>query len=801
MKKLFSVFLGLIILLSVSNAHAKELTIEEVQDAVCRVTTTTTNTSWWGGTGSSHSMGTGTVYKEDANNYYIVTNGHVVGRAQKATVEFFKSGYKSAVIPAKIEFVAFKDGTSLDMALLSIPKSTFANTAIKPRVIQFAPEAFSLKPKDKIYGAGFPAGRWCQLWFARIYSDNGNTISFNMPPEGGQSGTAVLTTITDAKGDKHTAISGILSWRYGHDGQQQWGGGLSIKRAYEIFKSRKPSEDRIPSSWKCVSEVEVCRKCRKAPGDHYVIYNPSTNRGALMSDGNTALYCYVPTASSPNSVIITYKDYLVKRPGCDRPNPKPGPDNDGPPSEDGPPNGGIWPDDLEPNPAPPSDEPTPPVEAPKPDPRLIELENRIASLNNQIKALEGSNAGLDAQVKVFKDQLAKLEAEKKALEDAKKASDAAKTAAEKTAAEKAAALAATQADLDKAKGLNNEITGKLKQSAEINVERAAKLAETEKKLNETTTKVAAVEAEKVSIAEQLKNALGSKEDLAKRLEELANANKDSLNKLNIPYISEAFGGFGEFLTMIFGAIASGAVFTTIWHKFVYPQLIKRLGWFPTQIIGFIGKRKLRKYLEPQKKSSDETVGSGYNNDSGQDVIPVAPPAPYLQPESSIELPEAMIKDIATRPVANKSITVSIGKLPEKPVVSPNTDYPTAFFAQNNNSFNGMSVREWAIKSGLYKIAVQKLGAGQLVLSGGNTPANGKKAAQAIDDYVTDRFIDQIRLSNMEPVGNLYHEAFLGYLYWEAVQKLGRGEFSVLGHKEAAEAVERYVKNEFMKKVR
>jgi hypothetical protein len=615
-----------------------------------------------------------------------------------------------------------------------------------------------------------------------------------MPPEGGQSGSAVLTTITDAKGEKHTAISGILSWRYGEEGKQQWGGGLSLKRTYEIFKSQKPTKDRIPSSWKCAAEVMnagKCQRCGKAPNEHYVIYDPRSNRATLTDDGKTALYCDFPTAGLTNAMVITYKDYLVKRPGCDRPNPQPGPGDGGPPSEDGPPNGGVWPDELEPNPAPPAEEPETPTPIPQKDPRITELENRIASLNNQIKALEGSNAGLDAQVKVFKDQLAKLEAEKKALEDAKKSTETAKTAAEKAAAEKAAALAAAQDKLAKEEEAKKQLNS-------ANEKLSAEKAATDKKLGEAVK--TAADTEKKLVAES-----SSKEEMAKRLAELAEKHKDSLNSLNIPYISSAFGGLGEFLSMVFGALASGAIMTTIWHKFIYPQLVKRLGWFPAKIIGYVAKRKLRKYIEPEKKSSDETVGSGYNNSSGQDVIPTAPPAPYLQPESTIELPEAMIKDMATRPVESRTVSVSIGNLPQKPVASPKPaaplDYPTEFFTQNNNSFQGMSVREWAIKSGLYKVAVQKLGAGQLVLSNGTAPANGKKAAQSIEDYVTDRFVDQIRLSNMEPVGNLYHEAYLGFLYWEAVQKLGRGEFSVLGHKEAAEAIDRYVKNEFMKKVR
>ncbi len=822
MKKLLAILLGLAVLLGATNANAKELTIEEAQDAVCRVTTTTRTSTFWGlGVAQqSQAMGTGTVYKEDATKYYIVTNGHVVGRAGGAVVEFFKGGYKSAAIPAKIEYVRFQSGTSLDMAILSIPKSVFANTVNKPRVIQFAPQAFALKAKDKIYGAGFPAGRWCQLWFARIYQDNGNTVTFNMPPEGGQSGTSILTTITDAKGEKHTAIAGILSWRYGDNKGNEWGGGVSLARAYEMFKENNPSADQIATHWECVAEVqsEHCKKCQKAPHEHYVIYNPNTNERGIGKDGKSLLYCDVnPAILRPGQTIITYRDFLRKNPGCDRPNNPQPPQGGGPPTQDGPP-GGIWPDDLEPEPAPPAedpDEPVPPVEAPKPDPRLLELENRIKSLNAQIKALEGSNTGLGAQLKVFQDQLAKLEAEKKALEDAKKTAEntaaetakklveteAAKVAAEKAAAEKAAALAREAEVTKKISNDNERLAG---EKAEV----TKKLNSTAKELSSTATKVAEVEKTNTSLAEQLKGALGSKEELAKKLQELAEQNKDSLNQLNIPYVSKAFGGLGEFLSVIFGAIASGAVFTTIWHKFVYPQLVKRLGYFPAKIIGFIGKRKLRKYIEPEKKSSDETVGSGYNTNEGEDVIPDSKPAPELQPTSTIELavPEAKKPTQAPQPVSQPVVTTNTSTTDNRSssvtvINEAPKDHVIEFFEQNKNILVGMSVKEWAIKTGLYRTAVKLLGAGRLILSDGTVAANGPKASQAIEDYVTNRFLNEIQLTNLEVFGNIYHEAYLGYLYWLAVQKLSRGEFSVLGYKEAAEAVERYVKQEFMKKVR
>ena len=47
---------------------------------------------------------------------------------------------------------------------------------------------------------------------------------------------------------------------------------------------------------------------------------------------------------------------------------------------------------------------------------------------------------------------------------------------------------------------------------------------------------------------------------------------------------------------------------------------------------------------------------------------------------------------------------------------------------------------------------------------------------------------------------LYHEAMIGFLYKQAVLRLKRGEFNVLGYKEVAAMIEKWVKTEFMRRM-
>ena len=111
-KLLFLAALFLGVALNTVTANAQRLTIDQSLEAVCRVNT-------------NSGRGSGTVFAEDEDKYYILTNGHVVGRSSRGTVEFFQDGYKSANIPFKTEYTAYKDGTALDLSVLSVKKKYF----------------------------------------------------------------------------------------------------------------------------------------------------------------------------------------------------------------------------------------------------------------------------------------------------------------------------------------------------------------------------------------------------------------------------------------------------------------------------------------------------------------------------------------------------------------------------------------------------------------------------------------------------------------------------------------------------
>ena len=125
MKNLIRAAIFGLVLLFPSLGFAKSLTMDEALEGVCRVNT-------------DGARGSGTVFAEDEDKYYVLTNGHVVGRASRGHLEFFQDGYKSAMIPFKTEYSAYEEGTALDLAVVSVKKKYFGH--YPPRVIPLAPK-------------------------------------------------------------------------------------------------------------------------------------------------------------------------------------------------------------------------------------------------------------------------------------------------------------------------------------------------------------------------------------------------------------------------------------------------------------------------------------------------------------------------------------------------------------------------------------------------------------------------------------------------------------------------------------
>jgi hypothetical protein len=305
MKKLIQAMIVLALMtLFPALGFAQPLTMDEALEGVCRVST-------------SGARGSGTVFSEDEEKYYILTNGHVIERARRGHLEFFQDGYKSAMIPFRTEYSEYKEGTALDLAVVSVEKKYFGR--FPPRVIPLAPKGTEIKANDLVMAGGCPSAQWATSWKGRVLRNAGAVISFNAAPIGGQSGSGVLVLIKDDKGELHTRLGILLAWRIGDgawtdDGPNDYGAGLSLRQIYEIMEGNGQGHP-IEASYSIVVDKEtkpnkperltkICPHCDHKIEDHIVI----PYKGGLRKTVNGE-FMFCPEIKLPDGSITDTAQY------------------------------------------------------------------------------------------------------------------------------------------------------------------------------------------------------------------------------------------------------------------------------------------------------------------------------------------------------------------------------------------------------------------------------------------------------------------------------------------------------------
>ncbi len=244
----------LILFYATTSSFAEPLSLNEVMEAVCRIN-------------SGGGWGTGTCIAENEDEYFILTNAHVVGRASTVNVEFFKWGYKTKPLPAKVTWRRLQG--SLDAAIIRVNKSHFGNYG--PRIIPLAPEGSRISSNDYIMAAGCPSARWVQGWEGRIIQNEQSRIVFGPPPIGGQSGTGITVLIKDSNGEYHTRVGVLLAWKIGGNR----GAGVSLSALYSAFNGRN-NFDPLPDGYLPISTNKsepvkhspICAVCNKCANCH-----------------------------------------------------------------------------------------------------------------------------------------------------------------------------------------------------------------------------------------------------------------------------------------------------------------------------------------------------------------------------------------------------------------------------------------------------------------------------------------------------------------------------------------------------
>ena len=756
----------LILSLGSSLAFGEFLTLNEIGEASCRVKV-------------SDSAGSGTSIADDNEYIYVLTNAHVVGSSNRATCEFFRYGRKTERIPGIVIWKAHSNKGVKDFAIIRINKSLFGD--FPPRIVPLAPFDHVVSKDDYIASAGCPQARWLQLWEGHALSDaSRNRILFTPPPLGGQSGSGVYTVI-----DGDTYLCAILTWRI----ENNKGGAIHIGNFLRAVKG-ETSDDvdiTIPDHWEYVNQNQSMNA-----QDPNLGASPNTRKKSVIT--RTAYYAlgvngiyylqnfdgkgWIQSVTLPNghvgTEIVRWNIVLNVRCPNGRCPPFIRPPIEGPPTKPTPPTEG----DKEPNP-----DPSNPYGILPPnfgdgidgisskDKTIEEHKKTIERLQQEVKDLGGQIDGLTSSIVEKTAKVDELVIENGTI---------------------------TKDLNDKIKNIErliNEID-LLRSSEESNVDEINKLT---KKLNVLNQ----------DVVKQLNISKGLQQQLADTTQDAHTLQQD-----NIEVKSQR-----NILGWLFGGTTTSGL---LWILSYYWKLR--------------GKKRIKDMIEDKLDGIEEPVEVEPSLEKDTDIRGLAD---YLKDtlEAALDSRMNFFKQEIDEKIdkidkaANKDIdftiynsvddrdriNVSQSTEPEKDS-SPTEGCDSVLDCIQEPSFpkasdrikdfvelkksDGEKVEELAFYAHLYKEAVELLKRDRLIITKKSTPfkVNSQvKAAEAIDTHVQSQFLKRVSSATISR-HVLYHEAMIGFLYKQAISRLKRGEFNVLGYKEVADSVERWVKAEFMRRM-
>ena len=758
-------------------ASAKFLTLNEIGEASCRVN-------------ADDARGSGSSIAQDKQYVYVLTNAHVVGNSQRVTCEFFRYGRKTAPLAGEVIWRAYSEQRVLDFALIKIPKSLFGS--MPPRIVPLAPPSHIVKRDDYIASAGCPQGRWLQLWEGHALSTGSQSrVLFTPPPLGGQSGSGVYTMI---KGNTHLAA--VLTWNV--DGDK--GGAIHIANFWRAIKGEvnESQFQKIPSSWKFANEPEApTAKAKKIEGKtvrkrayyalgsngyHYLqtfkegiqwksVTIPNEHKGVRIVKWNILLDIECPFGICPP--FIPPQNPRPPPDNPDNPNPDlpfPDPEDnpDGSPGGDGegenpfgkvPPN--YIPDDTK--------------------AKIEELQKRISELEKERVELQGTITDLNDQIS------AKLEEIQSLTEDA----SGNRSKIEKLQGEISKHLADLESLNDSLSAKEKELQGSLSTIDSLQKEAEAGIDEVKTQRNRLGWLSGGIGSILLWVFSLYWKLRGKKKvdqafnpETKEPTPEEVVKSEDTERKIDPPVAPPVaapdMAALADFLQDKVSSILDeklGAAIGEVSHK--VDNLEHKLN-------AEINLNVLREQAVPKEAPSPQQVHVVLDEKS-REVLGDAPAVSEESTDSEEDCECGCESSILEEVSANPEFPDATGRIKQ-------------FI--DLKSADGECITELAFYAHLYKDAISLLREDRLIVQqkGKTVKVNyQRKAADAIDNYVRDQFLKRISTATIES-HTLYHEAMIGFLYKEAVKKLRRGDFNVLGYKDMAYSIEEWVKTEFLKRM-
>ena len=187
-----------ILLLFASPVVAKA-DLEDVSKATCKVY-------------SDEGTGSGVVFLENEDYYYILTAAHVVFGNDglidyQLEVEFFVNGFQSRKMVAITDMAFYLPATTTDVAVLKMAKTELGQYP-KPSVVPLANSNEKVSSNDVVLTYGCPQGRWPSGQVGHVTSYRPDGMTIKPYPIAGRSGSGVF----DESGQR---ILGIVIWKNG----------------------------------------------------------------------------------------------------------------------------------------------------------------------------------------------------------------------------------------------------------------------------------------------------------------------------------------------------------------------------------------------------------------------------------------------------------------------------------------------------------------------------------------------------------------------------------------------------------
>jgi hypothetical protein len=280
------------------------------------------------------SMGSGTVFRESSDSFYILTNAHVAGTdlGNRVEVEFWRDGHQSRPVSGDTVAVAYIPRAYRDIAVVRVPKQSLGS--YEPPVIPLAGSQDSVNYQN-IFSVGCPSGRWPTAFegFAlRRQANGGDTIHFVPMPAGGRSGSAIFDVQS-----RRPSIIGLIAWRstdeggHGLDGRGEthgYGIAMTHQEVWAGLSGRQttsslllvPPPDAVPLSTKVPDETDN-RPQPLPDGEEDSVVLKYSDPFAVQPEfltTNPQLPSNVPTTGSDRDIMLLYQDTVADGP---RPSP------------------------------------------------------------------------------------------------------------------------------------------------------------------------------------------------------------------------------------------------------------------------------------------------------------------------------------------------------------------------------------------------------------------------------------------------------------------------------------------------